>query len=170
VERTELLEVFHRAKLGDVEGTVRIKLDAQHVIEPHMRDDGSRELRMLCEKGSHEQTAVAAAFDGEFVSACVTALDEVLSTGGEVIKDVLLLRQIAREMPFLTVFTTTANVGDDVDMPLLQPKKITNEKTTLNVPETLMPGTWYYQHVATLSNDTASAYIVGPVNVKDCTP
>ena len=54
------------------------------------------------------------------------------------------------------------------DMPLLQPKKITNEKTTLNVPETLMPGTWYYQHVATLSNNTASAYIVGPVVVIDC--
>ena len=55
------------------------------------------------------------------------------------------------------------------DMPLLQPKKITNEKTTLNVPATLIPGSWYYQHIATLSNDTASAYIVGPITIKDCT-
>ena len=56
------------------------------------------------------------------------------------------------------------------DMPLLQPKRITNERSKLNVPATLEPGVWYYQHVATLSNDTSSAYIVGPVTIKDCTP
>ena len=93
----------------------------QLVVADGQSDDGTRELRMLGEKGSHEQAAVAAAFDGEFVSACVAALDEVISTGGEVIKDVLLLRQIACEMPFLTVFTSAANVGDDVDAAAVKP-------------------------------------------------
>jgi len=60
------------------------------------------------------------------------------------------------------------SVAPRADMPLLQPKKITNEKTALNVPATLIPGSWYYQHVATLSNDTASAYIVGPIEIISC--
>jgi hypothetical protein len=54
------------------------------------------------------------------------------------------------------------------DMPLLEAKAIRTDRSTLNVPATLKPGVWHYQHVATMSNGTATAYIVKPVVVVDC--
>lgn len=54
------------------------------------------------------------------------------------------------------------------DMPLLEPKNIVNPATPRTVLETLAPGIWHMQHSATDELGRVSAYIVAPINVKDC--
>ena len=124
VKGAELFPVLHRAKFGHVEGPVRIQFDPQHVVKPHMRDDGSGEVGILREEGPHEEAPVAAALDREFVRPGVAAFDEVLGASGEVVEDVLFVGQVAGEMPFLAVFATPAQVRDDVDAAAVEPKAV----------------------------------------------
>ena len=78
VKCLELFEVFYGAELGDVECAVGIEFDAEHVKDADVSDDGASELRVLREKCAHEESAIAAALDGELFGTCVASLDQVV--------------------------------------------------------------------------------------------
>src|SRR5215468_2951735 len=94
VKRFELLEVFHRAELGHVECSIWSEFYAQHVVNAYRRNYSTEQIRMLRNHCAHQQTAVASTHDREFFRTRVFLLDQVLSSGCEVIEDVLLFREI----------------------------------------------------------------------------
>src|SRR5262249_54682202 len=51
----------------------------------------------------------------------VLLLNQILSDGDEVIKNILLILQLARLMPFLAVFASSAQVSDNEDTAMIQP-------------------------------------------------
>src|SRR5215831_3757329 len=55
------------------------------------------------------------------VGRCVAASDEPLGGGDEIVEDVLLLRPLARFMPFLAIFGAAPEVGDREDAAFLHP-------------------------------------------------
>jgi hypothetical protein len=59
MQRMEVIAILHGPEFGHVELAVRRKLDAQGVVDADVRDDGAKELRMLRERGAHEQAAPA---------------------------------------------------------------------------------------------------------------
>ncbi len=124
VEDAELVGVSNGAEFGDIEGTVRIEFDAEHVVEADVGDDGASEGGVLGEEGAHEEPAVAAAFDGEFIGSGVAFGDEVLGAGGEVVEDILFSGEIACEVPFLAEFAAAADVSDGVDAAAVEPETV----------------------------------------------
>ena len=66
VQRAKLVGVVDGAELGDIEDAVGRELDAEHVVDADVRDDGLHQLGMLRQRGAHQQAAVAAPFDRQF--------------------------------------------------------------------------------------------------------
>ena len=122
VECAELCRVFDGAEFGDVERAVGIKFDAEHVVDSDVSNDCTGESRVLCEECAHEQAAVAATFDGEFIGTRVSPSDEVFRARREIVEHVLLFREVPCEMPLFTVFATAADIGDDVDAATVEPQ------------------------------------------------
>ena len=124
VNRPELPGILDRAKLRDVEGSVRVQLDSQHVVNPDVGDHRAGHVRVLGEERPHQQAAVAAAFDGEFFRAGVTALDEVAGAAGKVVEDVLFAGQVAGQVPLLAIFAAAAQVGDGHHAAVVEPQPL----------------------------------------------
>ena len=95
VERLELVGIFDRAELGDVEGAVGIELDAQHVVDADLGNHGAEQVRTLREGRAHQQAAVAAAENREMRGRGVFLVDQILRAGQEVVEHILLVRKIA---------------------------------------------------------------------------
>src|SRR5262249_14118574 len=112
VDGFELLRGFDGSVLGNDENAVWGLLPAPHMVYRNVAHPGPKQLGMLRQQGAHEQTAVAPALDGEPIRTCIAAVDEVLGAGGEVIKYVLLARQISGQVPIFTVLPTTTKVGN----------------------------------------------------------
>src|SRR5579871_6109367 len=93
VERTKLLAFLYGAELGHIERAIGKRLHAQHVVDANPRDPRPKKLRPLRHSRPHKQLAIAAAFDRQLLRTRVLVLDQVLRTGDEVVKYVLLLRQ-----------------------------------------------------------------------------
>ena len=94
---------------------------AQHVRHRHLADRRAEQAGALREHRAHQQSAVAAALDGEAIARRVAALDQPLRRGQEVVEDVLLLLQHARLVPGLAVLAAAAEVGQRVHPALFQP-------------------------------------------------
>ena len=93
---------------------------AKHV---HHADCGKRhagQIRTLCHGGTHKESAVGSAGDGQAVVGRVSFCDQVFPRGDEVVKYVLLLEQHAALVPILAEFTTTAQVGHGINAALLE--------------------------------------------------
>ena len=69
-------------------------------------------LGMLDQRRAHQQPAVAAADDRQLLARRVLPLDQVLEHRGEIVEHVLLLREIAVQVPGLAVLAAAADVGD----------------------------------------------------------
>src|SRR5581483_11471204 len=65
-----------------------------------------------CQTCAHEQAAVGPALDRQLVPARVVLADQKLRGGNKIVKDVLLLAEHARLVPFLAVLTAAAKVGN----------------------------------------------------------
>src|ERR1051326_3100331 len=76
---------------------------------------------MLRDHRAHEQAAVTPAQYRQLLRTRPFLLDQVFGRRGEIIEHVLLPGQIASLMPFLTEFAAAANVGHDVNAPVIEP-------------------------------------------------
>ena len=121
VERFELLRIFHRPILGDIELAVGEELQVQHVIDADVRNDGAKQLRMLCQCRPHEQTSIAASFNGQTRWVGIAVIDQITRAGGEIVEDVLLLRQFALLVPLFAELAAAAEIGDGDDSTLIEP-------------------------------------------------
>ena len=93
---------------------------AQHVHHAHHRHGHLEELGALCHAGTHQQTAVAATHDGQFVAVGVFLLDQVFGRGNEVVEHVLFVHLGAGDVPLLAIFVAATQTGHHIDAALLQ--------------------------------------------------
>ena len=75
------------------------QVETLHVQQRHTAHQCPEQLRIAGEHDAHEQTAVAAAFDREPVSACVFRLDERFRAGDKVVKHVLFFCEASILVP-----------------------------------------------------------------------
>lgn len=54
------------------------------------------------------------------------------------------------------------------DLPMLEEKHIVTPSVERNVPVTLAPGVYHFQHSATDAKGNTTGYIVAPINVEAC--
>ena len=59
-------------------------------------------------------------------------------------------------------------IPDRPDLPLLEAKSIVNDRTPRPVPASLSPGVWHFWHSAVDERGNVAAYIVAPINVRNC--
>ncbi len=129
VEGFELIEVFHGAKLGDVECAVGIEFDAEHVKNADMSDHGACEVRVLRKEGAHEEAPIASTFHRKFLRTGVASFNQVGCACGKIIEHVLLVGEITGEMPLFTVLPSAAKVCDDVDPAVIEPDSVLEVET-----------------------------------------
>ena len=96
-------------------------VETQHVHDADGGQTGAEQVRPLRHGGADEQTAVAAALDGELVRPRVLVVDEPLRRGDEIVEDVLLAQLGAGLVPLLAVLAAAAQIGLRVHAAQLQP-------------------------------------------------
>src|SRR5262249_55236601 len=94
---------------------------AEHIINSDVRHNSLEKLRMLSQCRTHEQTAVAAALDRQFLTAGVVGTNQEASAGDEIFEYGLLFCQVARKMPFLPVLAASTKISDGNYATLIQP-------------------------------------------------
>ena len=93
---------------------------AQHIHHTHFRYAHLEEVRALRHAGSHEQTAVAAAHDGEMLLVCILVADKPFAGRDKVVEHVLLAHLRTGKMPFLAILAATTQHHMDVYSTILQ--------------------------------------------------
>ncbi len=83
----------------------------------------------LVDNGSHEQAAVAAAFDGEKFGACPVVAYHVFGGGDKVVEYVLFLHFCACFVPSLAVFAAASQVCRGVYAAVLEPQQAVGVET-----------------------------------------
>lgn len=96
-------------------------LEADHVHDTDGREACAEEAGALGEAGTDEEAAIGSSGDGELRGGGVFFGNEVFGAGDEVIEDVLLFQFHSGLVPVLTVFATSAKVGDYVDAAHVEP-------------------------------------------------
>ena len=122
VERFELIGIFHGAEFGDVECTIGIEFDAQHIVDADEGNHGAKELRALGKVCAHEQPAIAAAHDGQMRRGGVFVVNQVLSAGDEVVEDILFVGEVSGLVPLFAILASAAQNGRDEDAALVEPE------------------------------------------------
>lgn len=74
-------------------------VEAQHVHDPDLRDDGSVQVGTLVGARSHQQAPVGAPLDGELGGGAVAVLCQVFGSCLEIVKHILLVLLGARLPP-----------------------------------------------------------------------
>ena len=92
---------------------------AEHVEHAHLRQADGVEVGTLHLAGTHQQTAVRTAVDGQTLRRGILLGDEPLGRRDEVVEDVLLVLEHAGLVPGLAVLRAPAQVGHAVDTALL---------------------------------------------------
>mmetsp|Transcript_2772 Transcript_2772/g.6748 ORF Transcript_2772/g.6748 Transcript_2772/m.6748 type:complete len:345 (-) Transcript_2772:1108-2142(-) len=87
-------------------------VEAQHVQHTNMCDHCTEEIRTLVGTRCGQQTTVRATTNRNLFCDRVLGIDEILSSGTEIVKDILLSFLDAGLMPVLTVLTTATDVGN----------------------------------------------------------
>ena len=113
-------------------------LEAEHVEQRHLDDDGVPHLGVLGDLDAHEQAAVGAAVDAEAAGRGDLAGDEILADGGEVVVDALAVGLQAGLVPGGAELAAAADVGQDVDAAALQPE-LAEDAGVVGVSETWKP-------------------------------
>ena len=93
-------------------------------MTPTCGDDRAEEVGTLEFAGADEQSAVAAAGDGEFGGRGVLVGDEPFGEGDEVVEDILLASAGAGIVPGFAVFAAAAEAGLRVDAAHLHPHDV----------------------------------------------
>ena len=93
---------------------------AQHIHHANLWDGHSKQVWPLGHAGSHEQSAVRTADDGQFVLAGIALADEPLCSADEVVKHVLLLHLCASQVPFLTILAAASERHLGIDAAILE--------------------------------------------------
>ena len=75
-----------------------------------------------------QQSAVAAALDGQFVGPGVFVFDQPLGGGDEIVEDVLLLQFRAGLVPCLAIFAAAAQIRLGIDAAHLHPRHTADRK------------------------------------------
>src|SRR5215472_2820938 len=75
---------------------------------------------MLSECGAHQQSAVAAPFNGEALRIRVALIDEPLRASVKIVENVLLPGEHTGPVPVLAVLAAAAEVGDHIDDAAIQ--------------------------------------------------
>ena len=114
-QRLEHLRVVGRAVVGHPGRTDRELVEAQHVQDSDGRQCHGSEVGALQHRRAHQQTAVAAAVDGEPAVGGDALLDEMVAHRGEVVEHVLLVVQAAGVVPGGAVLAAAAQVRDGQD-------------------------------------------------------
>src|SRR3954449_9513173 len=102
-ERLELLAIFDASKLGGIKRAVWVKFRAQHVIDAHVRYDRSKEIRLLRERGTHQQAAIAAAFNRKLFAARIVRPNQQPGAREKIVEHMLLIGEVSGAMPVLSV-------------------------------------------------------------------
>ena len=93
---------------------------AQHIHYAHLRNAHLKQVGTLCHAGTNEQSAVAAAHDGDVVLAREAVGNKPFGSRNKVVEHVLLLHLRACNVPFLAVFASATKVYLHVDATILK--------------------------------------------------
>ena len=110
------------AVFADPGGSGGDVLEAEHVEERDLDDDGVPHLGVLRELDAHEEAAVGAADDAEAAGRGDLAGEHVLADRGEVVVDELAVGFEAGLVPCGAELAATPDVGEDVDAAALEPQ------------------------------------------------
>src|SRR5438552_4389961 len=86
---------------------------------------------MLCERRAHQQSAVAAALDGQPGGAGVLVIDEVSSACSEIIEHILFFRELPLLVPRFAEFAAAAKIGNRVDASVIEPNAALHSEARL---------------------------------------
>jgi len=95
----ELLGVVRVPVIGDPCGTDREEMEAQQIQDADRRQRCGSNVRVLCDRRSHQQATVAAAVQGELLGGRHSGLFEMLGDRGVVVEDVLFVSRPAGLLP-----------------------------------------------------------------------
>ena len=107
--------IFDGSEFRDVERAVGIALHPQHVVNADVGDDDVEKIRPLREGRTHEQPAVASAFDRKLVGIRVLGLDQMLGASDEIIEYVLFVREISGAMPGFAELPSPTKIRHDIN-------------------------------------------------------
>ena len=122
IKRLELFRILHRAEFCDIERAIRRKLDPQHVVNAHLRNDRSHQIGMLRDHRAHQKAAIASALDRKFLRSRVFLLDQVFACSGEIIEHVLLFCEIAGLVPAFTELPAAADICHHIETAAIEPE------------------------------------------------
>ena len=94
---------------------------AHHIEQRKRADHGAKQLGMLRERRAYQQSAVAAAGDGQLLRPGVMVAHQPLRGRDEIIKHVLLLLQHAGVVPLFAELAATPQVGQGKHAAALRP-------------------------------------------------
>src|SRR5260370_37952897 len=108
--------------LGNVEDRIwREGLAPRNVVDSPEEDDAVVHLWMLHQRRAHHKSALASADNAEIRRLGVPRVYQMFGARREIIKDVLLLSQISRMMPFLAVFAAASQIRHHGNAATIQP-------------------------------------------------
>src|SRR6185437_9919204 len=103
---------------------VRVQLVAEHVVDPDVTDHRPAKLRVLYQRRSHQQPAIAAAGDSEMPRRGPAGGDQRLRRRGEIVEDILFGSEPALAVPCFAELIATAEVRHGVNAASLEPGEL----------------------------------------------
>src|ERR1041384_5839564 len=79
-----------------------------------------KQPRTLIRNGHDKQSAIRSTLNRQLVRRRVFVLDQVFSSGNEIVEDILLLQFCPRLMPLLTVLAAATHVARSIDHALFK--------------------------------------------------
>lgn len=110
VERAELRRIVARTVFGRPAPADGEKVVAQHVHHADRRQADGEQVGALHFAGTHQQSAVRAAGDGQLFARGILLGDEEFGRRDEIVEDLLLAVEHTSLVPPLAVFRTAAQV------------------------------------------------------------
>ena len=117
-----LLTFFRRSVVIGPARTGGKGVVTQHVQNAHTWQCHLEKVRSLSRYCADQQTTIGSTTDSQFLLAGVALSNQVLGRRDKVIKDVLLLRFGASDVPRFTVFTAATNIGHGINAAHLKPR------------------------------------------------
>ena len=111
IQRLELVRLFDRSKLSNIERAIRRQFHAQHIVNAHHGNYRTIQLRMLGKRRAHQQPAVTTADDPQLRRLGILMRDHVSGARREIVEDILLLGQHALPVPVLAILSAAPQIG-----------------------------------------------------------
>src|SRR5262249_30759967 len=125
------------------ENPIGMVLKMDHVEQADVGHGGTKKIRPLGQGRPHQQAAVTSALNRQSRGAGIAAIDEELSTGQEIIEDILLVNQIPATMPVFPELASPPQIGNGQHASAVKPyaprdteaRRLTDAESTVAIKQ-----------------------------------